>query len=111
MYSIPPIICWKMVQASSSAILNCILGTCVKYGLLFALDDVVKQLATFHILHYEKKLFGGFDDLVQLDDVGMPDQLKDMYFPRNAFDISNVDYFFFFQDLYCYFFSSGDVGG
>jgi hypothetical protein len=79
--------------------------------LLFAFDNVVEQFSAFHILHDEEKLFGGFDDLVQLDNVGMPDELKDMDFSGNTFHISNIDYFFFFQDLYGYFLACGDMGG
>lgn len=71
MYSIPPTICWKIVQASSSGILNGFAFTLVKNELLFALDDIVEELSAFHILHDEEELLGGFDDLVQLDDVGM----------------------------------------
>ena len=96
MYYIPPMICWKMVQASSSGILNRVVNTWINQGLLFAFDDIVKKFSAFHILHDQKELFRGFDDLIQLDDVGMSDQLQDVYLSGNALNVSYVDYFFFF---------------
>lgn len=74
----PPIICWKMVQASSSGILSVAERTWMVEYLLFALDDVVEELAVAHILHYQEQLLWCLDDLVQLDDVRVPDQLQDV---------------------------------
>lgn len=34
-------------------------------------NDVVKELPILHILHDKHELFGRFDDLVQLDKVGV----------------------------------------
>lgn len=33
----------------------------------FALDDIVEELSILHELHNQKELFGGFDDLIELD--------------------------------------------
>ena len=44
----------------------------VKVSILFAFNDVVKELASLHVLHDEKKLFGSFNDFIQLNDAGMP---------------------------------------
>ncbi len=43
--------------------------------LLFAFDDIIKELPTLHVLHNQEQLLWCLDYLVQLDDVGMPDQL------------------------------------
>ena len=43
-------------------------------ALLFALDDVIEEFSSFHVLHDKKELFRSLDDLVKLDYVGMPDQ-------------------------------------
>ena len=40
-----------------------------------ALDDVVEQFSPFHELHHQKKLFRGFDQFVELDDIGVTDQV------------------------------------
>lgn len=56
-------------------------------------------------------MLGGFDDLVQLDDVGMPDQLQDVDFPRDTLHICHVNYLLFFQDLDGYLLACWDVGG
>lgn len=64
-----------MVQASSSGILHEGVVTYLELDVLFALDDVVEELSAFHVLHYEEELLWSFNDLVQLDDVGVPDQL------------------------------------
>ena len=42
--------------------------------LLFRLHNVIKQLTSLHILHYEEKLFGGLDYFIELDDTRMSDK-------------------------------------
>ena len=39
----------------------------------FVFDNVVKKLTIFHVLHDQHELFGGLDDLIQLDKVWMTD--------------------------------------
>ena len=36
------------------------------------LHDVVEEFATWGVLHDEKQLSAGFDDFVELDNVGVP---------------------------------------
>jgi hypothetical protein len=98
------------VQASSSAILHGRAVTWVKHDLLFALDDVVEELSALHVLHDEEELLGGLDDLVQLDDVGVPDEFEDVDLPRNPLHIRHVDYLLLLQYLYRHLFARGDVG-
>ena len=38
--------------------------TCLVFGNLFHLDDVVEQLTVLHVLHHEEQLFGCLDYLV-----------------------------------------------
>ena len=40
----------------------------------FVLNDIVEELAFLHVLHNKKKLFRCFDYLVELHNVGVPDQ-------------------------------------
>ena len=35
------------------------------------IDDVVKKLSILHKFHDEEKMFGGLNDLIELNDVGM----------------------------------------
>jgi hypothetical protein len=44
-------------------------------GELGVLDDVVEELPAAGVLHDQVELLGGFNDLVELDYVRMPDQL------------------------------------
>ena len=61
--------------------------------LLYALmlDDVVEQLAARRILHDQVEFLVCLDDLVQLNYMGMPDELQDVDFARHALDIGYVD--------------------
>jgi hypothetical protein len=71
--------------------------------------DIIEKLSVFHILHNEKKVFRSFNDLVELDDVGVPDEFEDVDFSRDSFNICNIHYLIFLQDFYGYFFSRGDM--
>ena len=47
-----------------------------RHLVLFILDDVVEEFAVGRILHHQKQVLGRFDQLVQLDDVGVANQLQ-----------------------------------
>ncbi len=40
----------------------------------FASDDIVEQFSLLHELHHQEELLGSLDDLVQLDNIGVPNQ-------------------------------------
>lgn len=68
------------------------------------LNDVVKQFATWCVLHYQKELTTRFYDFKQLNDVGMS---HDFYDLNLAHDPRNIGLFFYFVLLKyfdCYFF-------
>jgi len=65
-----------------------------------ALHDVVEQLTSFSELHYQVQLLGGLNDFVQLDDVGMPNDLEDMNLSSDSFDVVDIDDLVFLQNLY-----------
>lgn len=46
----------------------------MSYELLFALNDIIKELASLHVFHDQEKLFGGLNDFVQLDNARVTDQ-------------------------------------
>ena len=66
------------------------------------LYDVVEQLATAHVLHDKKELFGCFDNLEQLDDIGMSDQFEDVNLACDSLYVGFFRYFPFLKDLHCY---------
>lgn len=80
-------------------------------SVLLGLDDVVEELAIFHVLHDEKELFGGFDDFVELYDVGVSDQFENMYFSGDSFNVCDIDDFLFFEDFDGYFFPGSYMDG
>lgn len=49
--------------------------------------------------------------LVELDDAGMSDQLENVDFSRDSFDIGHIDYFFLNKYFDGYFFTSEGMGG
>lgn len=77
--------------------------------ILFAFDDVVKQLTRLHILHNQKELFGCFNDLIQLYDAGVSDEFEYVYFSGNPFYISHIDNLLFIQYFDSNFFAGGYV--
>jgi len=52
------------------------------------LYNVVEQFTTTGILGDKEKLFGGFDDLEELDDVGVADTLQNIDFAGDSLHIS-----------------------
>ena len=66
------------------------------------LHDVVEQLAAADVLHDEKELLGCFDNLKQLDDVGMADQFEDVDFACDSLHVGLFRYFPFLKNLHCY---------
>lgn len=76
---------------------------------LFAFDDVVKEFTGFHILHDKKKLFGCFNDLIQLDDAGVSDEFEDVDLSGDPLDIRHIHNLLFIQYFDRNFFASGYV--
>ena len=72
-------------------------------GLLFfqsgLANDVVEKLAAASILHYQIKLFWSLNNLIELDNVWVPDELQDVDFSRYSFHIGDISYSIFFQNL------------
>ncbi len=63
---------------------------------LFAFDDVVKELAALHVLHYQEQLLRSFNYFVELDDAGVADEFEDVDLAGDAFHVCNIYYFFLF---------------
>ena len=74
-------------------------------------NDVVKKLASFHVLHNQKQMLRSLDDLIELDDVWMTNKFQNVYFSRNTLYICHVNDPVLLKNFDCYFFSGGDVGG
>lgn len=53
-------------------------------------NDVVEQLSSTCVLHYQIQLLGSFDNLIKLDDVRMPDELKDMDLSSHSFHVRDI---------------------
>ncbi len=89
----------------------------IKYftGLIFIhaffFDDVVEQFSLAQKLHDQKKVFWGFNDFIELYDVGVADQFKNVYFAGDSLHVGHVNDFVLFQDLDGDFLSGGDVRG
>lgn len=66
-------------------------------GQALLLDDVVEKLAPRHILHDQKQLTRRFDNLVQLHNIGVPDNLEDLDLPHDSCDVALVLDLVFFQ--------------
>jgi hypothetical protein len=62
---------------------------------LFLRDDVIKQLSTRYILHYQEQLSSSFDNLIQLNDVRMSDNLQDLDFTHHPLDVCLIFDFIF----------------
>ncbi len=71
---------------------------------------VVKELASSKVFHDEKEVLGGFDDFIELNDVGMAYKFKDVNFPGDSFDICHIHDFVLLQNLDGNFFAGGNVG-
>ncbi len=70
--------------------------------LLLFPDDIVEQLTVAHVLHYQEQLFGSFNYLVELDDVGVTDQFQDVNLSRDSLNICYIDYSVLLQHFYGY---------
>ena len=68
--------------------------------------DVVKELATIAVLHDHVELFFGLDDFIELNDVWMPNFLKNFDLSGNALDIFLIVNLVLFQDFDSHFFAS-----
>ena len=69
----------------------------------FIFNDVVEKLALLHKLHNQKQLFGGLNDLIQLDEIWMSNKFENMNFACDSFDVGDFADFIFFQEFDCYF--------
>lgn len=97
----PLMIFLKYLQASSSGSL-----AALSIAVLGASHDIVEQLPLLDVLHDQEQVLGGFDDLhsshsylVQLDDVGVPNQLENVDLTGYSFDICHVNNPLLFEDL------------
>ena len=63
------------------------------------LDDVVEEFTTACKLHDQVELARSLNDLVKLNDIGMPDQLENVDLARDSFDISHVTNSILLQNL------------
>ena len=75
----------------------------------FLLDDELEELATTGILHDQEELPVGFDDLVELDDVGVPHYLQDLDLSSHSFNVCFVNDLFFLEYFDCHFLSGERV--
>ena len=72
-------------------------------------DDVFKQFSATRVLHDQIELFGGLDDLVELNDVRVPNQLQDVDFSCHSLDVSDLRNLVLLQDFDRDFFPSENV--
>ena len=54
------------------------------------LHDVIEQLAATSVLHDQVELLRGLNDLIELDDVRVPDHLQNMDLSRHSFHVVHV---------------------
>lgn len=78
----------------------------MSYVLLFALNDIIKKLASLHVFHDQEKLFGGLNDFVQLNNARVANQFQDMDFSADPLYICDINYFLFLQYFNRHFFPS-----
>lgn len=54
-------------------------------GLIFIhpllIYNIIKKLSSLHVLHHQKQMLRRFNNLIELNDIGMPYQFEDMDFP------------------------------
>lgn len=50
-------------------------------------DDVIKELATGCILHYQEKLFASLNDLIQLHNIRVTHDFQDMNLAHDTSDV------------------------
>ena len=73
------------------------------------LDDVVEQLTSVGVLHDEEQLARSFNDFIQLDHVGVSNNLQNVDFPRHPLHVRLVLYLIFFQNLDGHFLAGDEV--
>ena len=56
----------------------------------FLFENKLKKFSFWDILHDEKELFGRFNNLIELDDIGVSDLLQDVYLSGDSFNICDV---------------------
>ena len=66
-------------------------------------DNVVEQLSSIAVLHNHIELFLRLDNLIELDDIGMPHLLQNFNLSSDSFDIFLVMNLIFFQNFNCNF--------
>lgn len=76
----------------------------------FLFYDVVKEFTTWHKLHNQEELPRRLDDFVQLDNIRVSDNFKNLYFSHHSRNIGLVFNFVFLQNLDGHFFLSEHVG-
>ena len=62
-------------------------------------NDVIKEFSTTCIFHNQEKLLRSFNDLIQLNDVGMSNYFQNMYLTHDSSNICLVFYLVFLEDL------------
>lgn len=77
----------------------------------FFVDDFIKKVSALGVFHDEVELFGGFNDLVQLDDEGMPEFFHDFEFTCDSNDICVLEDEIFFEYFNCDVFLCNFVQG
>lgn len=63
---------------------------------------VVKQLSPTRILHDQIKLLRCLNDLIELDDVWVPDELQDVDFSRHSLHITHILNLILLEYLHCH---------
>ena len=66
------------------------------------LHNIVKKFSIDTILHDQIKLSFGFDDFVELDDIGVTDFLEYFDFTRDAIYVFPISYASLFKNFNCY---------
>ena len=69
----------------------------------------LEELPLGHVFHDQEKLLWSLDDLVELDDVGMPDLLQDVDFASDSLDIGHVGNATLLQHLHSHALASDRV--
>ena len=65
-------------------------------------NNVVKELTAARVLHDQVELLGCLDDLIELDDVRVPDQLQNVDLPSHTFYVRHIRDAVLLQDLDCH---------
>ena len=63
--------------------------------------NIVEEFTILAVLHDEEELTLSLNDLVQLDDVGMPDLLEDLDLAADSLNVFLVFNSWFLKNLYC----------